>query len=121
MSRPPAPLSPAVAAALAAGRETRALSIGPGALEDTARVFAGQFPGRSAVVVAEDVTHALAGRRVGRLRDGWPDLRVQLRAQHLRRRFTVLDPAVRTGTLDTALAAGDPTRGSAAPAAPIPV
>ena len=53
-----------VAAALASARETKALEIGPGALALTPQVFAAQFPGRAAVVIADRNTWQLAGERV---------------------------------------------------------
>jgi glycerol-1-phosphate dehydrogenase [NAD(P)+] len=50
--------------ALASARETRSLLVGPGSLRDTARVFAEQFPGCLAVVVADSTTFAVAGSAV---------------------------------------------------------
>lgn len=63
------PLSPneklSLADALRSARETRALIVGRGVLRDTARVFLEQFPGKRAVVVADEHTMTLAGRAVG--------------------------------------------------------
>jgi glycerol-1-phosphate dehydrogenase [NAD(P)+] len=53
-----------LAEALTSARETRDLAIGRGAVRDTARVFARHFPGRRAVVVADETTLAVAGRTV---------------------------------------------------------
>ncbi|HVU33591.1 MAG TPA: sn-glycerol-1-phosphate dehydrogenase [Opitutaceae bacterium] len=63
--RAPAPASPAaVADALAAARETRALETGSGALDRTMAVFRREFPERTALVVADPTTWAVAGERV---------------------------------------------------------
>lgn len=61
-SAPPARFT--LAEALRSARETRALVIGRGVLAETGRVFQEQFPGRGAVVVADERTLALAGRTV---------------------------------------------------------
>ncbi len=50
--------------ALAAARDTRFLTVGRGARQDVARVFASAFGDVSAVVVADDRTFAAAGRDV---------------------------------------------------------
>jgi glycerol-1-phosphate dehydrogenase [NAD(P)+] len=50
--------------ALSSARETRALIVGSGVLRDTGRVFAEQFPGSRAVIVADTQTLALAGESV---------------------------------------------------------
>ena len=50
--------------ALASARETRALLVGPGVLNNSARVFREQFPGSPAVIVADDTTFRVAGRAV---------------------------------------------------------
>lgn len=50
-----------LAAALALARETKALLIEPGALRHGAPLFAAQFPGRKALVVADTTTFAVAG------------------------------------------------------------
>jgi glycerol-1-phosphate dehydrogenase [NAD(P)+] len=47
--------------ALASARETRALLVGPGVLRETAAVFAREFPGARAVIVADENTDAFAG------------------------------------------------------------
>jgi glycerol-1-phosphate dehydrogenase [NAD(P)+] len=54
----------AVAEALAAARETRALEVGPGVLTRTADVFRRCFPGREARVIADPTTFKVAGREV---------------------------------------------------------
>ena len=56
---PPPRLS--LAEALASARETRALLVGRGALQRTPGVFHAQFPGRRAVVVADETTFRVAG------------------------------------------------------------
>lgn len=62
---PPAATSKlTVAEALGSARETRALVLGPGVLRETARVFQREFPGRSAVIVADEVTFGFPGRTV---------------------------------------------------------
>src|SRR4051812_45371316 len=53
-----------LAEALSSARETRALVVGSGVLCEVGRVFAEQFPGSRAVVVADEQTFALAGRAV---------------------------------------------------------
>ncbi|HUR58168.1 MAG TPA: sn-glycerol-1-phosphate dehydrogenase [Opitutaceae bacterium] len=53
-----------LAEALSSARETRARLVAPGALRETGRVFAEQFPGSRAVVVADRQTFALAGNAV---------------------------------------------------------
>src|SRR5690606_32232473 len=50
-----------LAAALALARETKALLIEPGALRHCAALFADQFPGKKALVVADTTTFAVAG------------------------------------------------------------
>ncbi len=68
----PAPHLPAMAAtprltlaeALACARETRALVVGRGVLSETARLFAEQFPGARAIVVADTCTLRTAGQAV---------------------------------------------------------
>lgn len=50
-----------LAAALALARETKALLIEPGALRHCAALFAAQFPGKKALVVADTTTFAVAG------------------------------------------------------------
>jgi glycerol-1-phosphate dehydrogenase [NAD(P)+] len=50
--------------ALAAASDTRALSVGRGALAETAGVFEGAFGSRRAVVVADPTTFEVAGRAV---------------------------------------------------------
>jgi len=68
MTLPPPSPPPAeklsLAAALGSARETRALVLGAGAVRETARVFAAQFPGHRAVVVADPHTLALAGTAI---------------------------------------------------------
>jgi glycerol-1-phosphate dehydrogenase [NAD(P)+] len=53
-----------LAEALSSARETRDLIAGGGVVRDTARVFARHFPGRRAVVVADETTLAIAGQAV---------------------------------------------------------
>ena len=55
-----------LAQALAAARETRALEIGSGALDQIARIFREQFGDRPAVIVTDARIMAVAGERVGR-------------------------------------------------------
>jgi glycerol-1-phosphate dehydrogenase [NAD(P)+] len=55
-----------LADALASARETRALVLGRGTIGETGRVFAAQFPGHRAVVVADAQTLPLAGGLVQR-------------------------------------------------------
>lgn len=50
--------------ALAGARETRALEIGSGILEKTPQIFQQQFPNRTAVIVADANTFAIAGQTV---------------------------------------------------------
>ena len=50
--------------ALGSARETRALLLGAGVRAETARVFQEQFPGKTAVVIADPRTFAVAGREV---------------------------------------------------------
>jgi len=50
--------------ALKAANETRALRIGNGILEEVAELFKEQFPGKKAVVVADETTYRIAGKRV---------------------------------------------------------
>lgn len=54
----------AVHDALAAARETRALELGPGALRKTVEVFRREFPNRTALVIADPTTLAVAGQEV---------------------------------------------------------
>ncbi len=66
------PPSPALAGklpldeALASARETRALVLGRGVIGETGRVFAAQFPGQRAILVADIQTLPLAGEVVQR-------------------------------------------------------
>lgn len=53
-----------LAEALSSARETRALLVGSGVLREVAAVFNAQFPGRRAVIIADERTFALAGRVV---------------------------------------------------------
>ena len=64
MSRPPPHSRPALAEALAAARETRALALGDGVVAETGALCARHFPGATAVVVADPDTYALAGEPV---------------------------------------------------------
>jgi len=50
--------------ALSSARETRALVVGRGVLGRTPDVFGAQFPGRPAVVVADETTFRVAGRTI---------------------------------------------------------
>lgn len=50
--------------ALKAANETRALRIGDGILGEVAELFKEQFPGKKAVVVADETTYRIAGKRV---------------------------------------------------------
>ncbi len=50
--------------ALGSARETRALVVGCGVLHETAGVFKKQFPGRAAIVVADEQTFPLAAQAV---------------------------------------------------------
>lgn len=50
--------------ALKAADETRDLVLGPGAINDTARVFKEQFPEKQAVIIADDATYRIAGQKV---------------------------------------------------------
>ena len=53
-----------VARALQAARDTRALELESGALERSPQLFRHFFPGKPALVVADETTFAVAGRRV---------------------------------------------------------
>src|SRR5689334_1181419 len=55
---------PSLAEALSAARDTRVLEIGSGVLNKTPDIFCRQFGNRTAVVVADVSTFAVAGRRV---------------------------------------------------------
>jgi glycerol-1-phosphate dehydrogenase [NAD(P)+] len=55
---------PSLAEALSAARDTRVLEIGSGVLNKTPDIFRRQFGNRTAVVVADVNTFAVAGRRV---------------------------------------------------------
>lgn len=57
----PTPARLSLDEALGSARETRALRMGNGTLRDVAAVFAAQFPGAQAVVVADPTTFAVAG------------------------------------------------------------
>lgn len=57
-------MSPSLAKALLAARDTRSLEIGPQAAAGTARVFREQFGGRQAVIVADTNTFRVAGQTV---------------------------------------------------------
>jgi glycerol-1-phosphate dehydrogenase [NAD(P)+] len=62
---PPSPATPprlSLDEALSSARETRALVVGRGVLGRTPDVFRTQFPGRRAVVVADETTFRVAGR-----------------------------------------------------------
>jgi glycerol-1-phosphate dehydrogenase [NAD(P)+] len=50
--------------ALAAASETRALRIGPGLLTEVADLFSEQFPGQTAVIIADTITYKIAGEKV---------------------------------------------------------
>jgi len=50
--------------ALAAASETRVLQIGPGLLSTVASLFLEQFPGKKAVIIADDITYRIAGESV---------------------------------------------------------
>jgi glycerol-1-phosphate dehydrogenase [NAD(P)+] len=50
--------------ALAAASETRALRIGPGLLAEVGDLFAEQFPGQTAVIIADTTTYQIAGDTV---------------------------------------------------------
>ncbi|MDQ7948007.1 MAG: sn-glycerol-1-phosphate dehydrogenase [Pedobacter sp.] len=52
--------------ALAAASETRALRIGPGLLAEVAELFTEQFPGQTAVVIADETTFKIAGETVAK-------------------------------------------------------
>ncbi len=68
--KPPAPVEKlSLAEALSSARETRALVVGRGVLGETARLFVELFPGRSAVLVGDDRTMAVAGRDVATILD----------------------------------------------------
>ncbi len=53
--------------ALGSARETRALLVGEGALNETARIFREQFPGAQAVIIADERTFRAAGQRVAQM------------------------------------------------------
>ena len=57
-------MSPALAKALSAARETRSLEIGAQATANTARIFADQFGERQAIIVADTNTFRVAGKKV---------------------------------------------------------
>ncbi|WP_235939427.1 sn-glycerol-1-phosphate dehydrogenase [Occultella kanbiaonis] len=59
-----APAAARLAAALRDATDTRDLRFGPGAVSRTGAMFAGLFPGRAAVVVADEHTWAVAGAAV---------------------------------------------------------
>lgn len=68
-SAPIAPGRPAarklsLSEALASARETKALLVGAGVLSQTPEVFRQQFPGRRAVVIADEASHRVAGLTV---------------------------------------------------------
>lgn len=50
--------------ALAAASETKALRIGPGLLAEVADLFTEQFPGQTAVIIADTITYKIAGETV---------------------------------------------------------
>jgi glycerol-1-phosphate dehydrogenase [NAD(P)+] len=50
--------------ALAAASETRALRIGQGLLTEVAEMFSSQFPGQTAVIIADTITYKIAGEKV---------------------------------------------------------
>lgn len=50
--------------ALASARETRALAIGCGVLDETGRIFKEQFPRSRAVIIADNLTFTLLGEKV---------------------------------------------------------
>lgn len=50
--------------ALAAASETKALRIGWGILNQTAELFTEQFPNKKAVIIADTITHNIAGERI---------------------------------------------------------
>ena len=50
--------------ALKAARETKALLVGAGVLQDVAKLFTGQFPGEKAVIIADNNTYPAAGQAV---------------------------------------------------------
>ena len=50
--------------ALAAANETRALRIKPGVLSEVAALFIEQYPGKTAVIVADPTTYQIAGKTV---------------------------------------------------------
>lgn len=81
-----APRRLSVTAALASARETKALELGAGALALTPGLFAAQFPGRAAVVIADRTTWGVAGERVHALLN---DARVTVRPP-----FIFDDPAL---------------------------
>jgi glycerol-1-phosphate dehydrogenase [NAD(P)+] len=54
-----------VTLALKSARETKALCIGQGAIANVGKLFSEQFPGKQAVIVADNTTYELAGKSVG--------------------------------------------------------
>ncbi|MBI5689868.1 MAG: sn-glycerol-1-phosphate dehydrogenase [Verrucomicrobia bacterium] len=60
----PTPAKLTLTDALSSARETRALVVGRGVVREAARVFADQFPGATAVVVADPTTQRVAGESV---------------------------------------------------------
>ena len=50
--------------ALKAADETCDLVIGQGSINDTARVFKEQFPGKQAIIIADNTTHQIAGKKI---------------------------------------------------------
>jgi glycerol-1-phosphate dehydrogenase [NAD(P)+] len=64
MSVPFLAQKPTLEDALCSARETRSLTLGPGVVHETARVFSEQFPGCRAVIVADERTFRVAGEAV---------------------------------------------------------
>lgn len=62
--RPPLMLTPSLAEALRAARDTRAVEFGPGVLARTPRLYRELFGAQPAVLVADENTFAAAGRAV---------------------------------------------------------
>ncbi len=56
-----------VANALKSASETKALQIGSGILKDTSQLFQEQFPGKTAIIVADLITFEVAGKFVAKL------------------------------------------------------
>lgn len=56
-----------LAEALASARDTKVLRIGPGVIAVVPVVFGGEFPGRKALVVADEASFDVAGRQVANL------------------------------------------------------